>query len=518
MKIFTQTFRLITIAHVLAKHRIDGVLLTIPIFNAFHMLSYLNPWHWVRKDNIEKAESLRLAIEELGPVFIKFGQALSTRPDILPLQYASSLTRLQDDIPAFASSKAISKIEKALKMPLDAVFHSFDNKPLASASIAQVHAATLKNGQEVVVKVVRPFLRQQIALDISLMKRVAIMLEKYWKKSRYFKLVELVTEFETHKLDELDMQREAANASQLKRNFTNSSMLYVPEIIWEYTRHDILVIEKISCIPVTDKKALQAHGLNIPRIAALGVEIFFTQVFRDAYFHADMHTGNIFISPLNKENPYYVCVDFGLMGSLSFQDQRYLAYNLYAFFERDYRKVAELHLESGWVSKDTRIDELESAIRAVCEPIFARPLKDISFGRLLMQLFAVGKRFSLEVQPQLLLLQKTLFAVEGLGRQLYPELDLWKTAKPFLEKWLKSRLSLRGFAKEMHKELPFYLEQLPHLPKLFYDVLELQKNTLTNLPKPKLEKLNVTSKAKSMLFLFTVGCVLGLIGGRMLWG
>lgn len=470
-----QFIRLLHIQYVLAKHGLDRVMLSMPGFHAFRWVTYINPWNWFRKDQ-NRADAIRLCLEELGPIFIKFGQALSTRPDVLPEDIALALAQLQDNVPPFPSLEAVKKIEKTLGGNLDLFFSDFERTPLASASIAQVHAATLLDGRSVVVKVVRPGIRRRIHEDLALIKRLAKMFERYYSDlGQRLKPVALVDEVELHLLDELDLQREGANAAQLRRNFQGSPLLYVPEMIWDCSQAEVLVMERIHGIPVSDKQALQRAGINIPKLAERGVEIFFTQVFRDSFFHADMHPGNIFVSTAHPDSPSYICVDFGLMGSLSESDQRYLAYNLYAFFNRDYRRVAELHIESGWVARDTRVEVFESAIRTVCEPIFERPLRDISLAHLVLQLFQVGKRFRMEIQPQLLLLQKTLLAVEGLGRQLYPELDLWVTAKPFLQRWLKAQLGPKAFIKHLKTQLPFFTEQLPYLPKLMYDVLALTK-------------------------------------------
>lgn len=475
MKLIRQFVRLIHIHYVFAKHGLDTIVLSLPWFRAFHFMIYGNPWNWFREVP-HRGEAIRMCLEELGPIFIKFGQAMSTRPDILPLDIAEELTKLQDKIPPFPSIEAVNKIEKTLGGTIDVLFSEFEMTPLASASIAQVHAAKLLNGKEVVVKVVRPDIRRRICEDLALMKRVARLIERYHPSlAQRLRPLAIVEEFETHLLDELDLQREGANAAQLKRNFHDSLLLYVPEVIWEYTKAEVLVMERIKGIPVSDIKRLKQAGINIPKLAERGVEIFFTQVFRDSFFHADMHPGNIFVSEHHPDSPSYICVDFGLMGSLSESDQRYLAYNLYAFFNRDYRRVAELHIESGWVARGTRVEEFESAIRTVCEPIFERPLYDISLAKLVLSLFQVAKRFQMEVQPQLLLLQKTLLAVEGLGRQLYPELDLWVTAKPFLERFLKNKLGPKAFLKHMKTQLPFFTEQLPYLPRLMYDVLILNK-------------------------------------------
>lgn len=475
MKSIKQLLRLLHINTILAKNGLDQVIVSIRLFSPFRFIVYLNPWNWVRKEKLTRGEALRKTLEELGPIFIKFGQALSTRPDILPPDIALELCKLQDKVPPFASAKALAIVEAAFGQSAFQVFAQFDPIPLASASMAQVHAATLKTGEAVVVKILRPNMRKIIEKDLSIMHTIANLADRYWADSKRLKPKEIVQEFEHNLIDELDLQREAANAGQLRRNFHNSPLLYIPEVFWDYTRENVMVMERIYGIPVSDITTLQERGINIKKLAERGVEIFFTQVFRDCFFHADMHPGNIFVSPLHPNDPQYICIDFGIIGTLNDSDKRYLAENLYAFFNRDYRRVAQLHVESGWVARDTRIEEFESAIRTVCEPIFEKPLKDISFAQVVLRLFQVARRFQMEVQPQLVLLQKTLLAIEGLGRQLYPELDLWVTAKPFLEKWLKEQMGPKAFFRQLRENLPFLTEQLPHMPRLLHEVLELTK-------------------------------------------
>ncbi|STX40375.1 ubiquinone biosynthesis protein [Legionella donaldsonii] len=475
MNSIKQLLRLLHINLILAKNGLDQVIVSIRLFSPFRFIVYLNPWNWVRKEKLTRGEALRKTLEELGPIFIKFGQALSTRPDILPPDIALELCKLQDKVPPFASEKALAIVEAAFGQSAFQVFARFDPIPLASASMAQVHAATLKTGEEVVVKILRPNMRKIIEKDLRIMYTIANFADRYWAESKRLKPKEIVQEFEHNLIDELDLQREAANAGQLRRNFHNSPLLYIPEVFWDYTRENVMVMERIYGIPVSDIATLRERGVNIKKLAERGVEIFFTQVFRDCFFHADMHPGNIFVSPLHPHDPQYICIDFGIIGTLNDSDKRYLAENLYAFFNRDYRRVAQLHVESGWVARDTRIEEFESAIRTVCEPIFEKPLKDISFAQVVLRLFQVARRFHMEVQPQLVLLQKTLLAIEGLGRQLYPELDLWVTAKPFLEKWLKEQMGPKAFIRQLRENLPFLTEQLPHMPRLLHDVLELTK-------------------------------------------
>ncbi|HHF7346420.1 TPA: ubiquinone biosynthesis regulatory protein kinase UbiB [Legionella feeleii] len=490
MNSIKQLLRLLHINLILAKNGLDQVIVSIRLFSPFRFIVYLNPWNWVRKEKLTRGEALRKTLEELGPIFIKFGQALSTRPDILPPDIALELCKLQDKVPPFASEKALAIVEAAFGQSAFQVFAQFDPIPLASASMAQVHAATLKTGEEVVVKILRPNMRKIIEKDLSIMYTIANFADRYWAESKRLKPKEIVQEFEHNLFDELDLQREAANAGQLRRNFHNSPLLYIPEVFWDYTRENVMVMERIYGIPVSDIATLQERGVNIKKLAERGVEIFFTQVFRDCFFHADMHPGNIFVSPLHPHDPQYICIDFGIIGTLNDSDKRYLAENLYAFFNRDYRRVAQLHVESGWVARDTRIEEFESAIRTVCEPIFEKPLKDISFAQVVLRLFQVARRFHMEVQPQLVLLQKTLLAIEGLGRQLYPELDLWVTAKPFLEKWLKEQMGPKAFIRQLRENLPFLTEQLPHMPRLLHDVLELTKEQKIRALMPVNNQLN----------------------------
>lgn len=488
MKSIKQALRLLQINHILAKNGLDHVIVSLRLFAPFRFIVYLNPWNWFRRQPQTHGEALRKTLEELGPIFIKFGQALSTRPDILPPDIASELAKLQDQVPPFASEKAMELIELAFKLPIQELFAYIDPQPLASASMAQVHAATLNSGEDVVVKILRPNMRKIIEQDLSILHTIASFADRYWPECKRLKPKEIVSEFEHNLIDELDLQREAANGSQLRRNFNNSPLLYIPVIYWDYTRETILVMERIYGIPVGDVAQLKQYGINIKKLAERGLEIFFMQVFRDCFFHADMHPGNIFVSPLHPDDPQYICIDYGIIGTLNDHDKRYLAENLMAFFNQDYRRVAQLHIESGWVARNTRIEEFESAVRTVCEPIFQKPLKDISFALVVLRLFQVARRFQMEVQPQLVLLQKTLLAVEGLGRQLDPELDLWATAKPFLEKWLRKQMGPRVLLQQLQANLPFFIEQLPHMPRLLNDVLLLSKEQqLASLEKQALE-------------------------------
>ncbi|MBI2778802.1 MAG: ubiquinone biosynthesis regulatory protein kinase UbiB [Gammaproteobacteria bacterium] len=463
-----QALRLLHINRILVRHGLDEIVLATHLFRPFRFLLYLMPWRWFGVSQEARGVRIRRALEDLGPIFVKFGQTLSTRPDLLPPDIAQELARLQDSVPPFPGLQARVIIEQAYGRPLAEVFQFFDETPLGSASIAQVHAARLHDGKEVVVKVVRPSIEKVIQRDIGLLYIVADLAERYWKEARRLRPRDVVAEYEKTILGELDLMREAANASQLRRNFLNSDLLYVPEIYWPQTRRNVMVMERIFGAPISDVPLLLQQGIDLKKLAEKGVEIFFTQVFRDNFFHADMHPGNIFVSPQGR----YIAVDFGIMGTLSPEDQRYLAENLLAFFNRDYRRVAELHVESEWVPAGTRVDEFESAIRSVCEPIFERPLKDISFGYLLLRLFQTARRFNMEVQPQLVLLQKTLLNIEGLGRELYPDLDLWTTAKPFLERWMREQFGMHALYKNLRAQIPGWASSLPQLPALVHDVLQ----------------------------------------------
>ena len=471
-----QILRLFYINFVLVRHGLDEVVFAIHLFRPVRFIYFLLPWNWFRGGRAPLGERIRLALEDLGPVFIKFGQMLSTRRDLLPDAIAIELARLQDAVPPFPPEQALAQIEKAYGRPADEVFARFEVTPIASASIAQVHAATLKDGTDVVVKIVRPNIRKVIRRDVELLYIVAELAERYWPEGRRLRPVEVVAEYEKTIFDELDLVREAANASQLRRNFADSPLLYIPDVYWEYSTPGVMVMERIHGTPISDIDTLVARGVNLKLLAERGVEIFFTQVFRHNFFHADMHPGNIFVALEDTDNPRYLAVDFGIVGTLAPADQRYLAENFHAFFNRDYRRVAELHVESGWVPASTRIDEFESAIRTVCEPIFQRPLRDISFGQLLLRLFQTARRFHMEVQPQLVLLQKTLLNIEGLGRQLYPDLDLWKTAKPFLERWMDEQVGVRALFKGAKKHLPKFLEQLPSMPDQIHELVTRTNN------------------------------------------
>ena len=466
-------FRLIQINHVLAKHRLDDIIQATHLLRPLRYLSYLSPYRWTHDATAPRGERLRLALEELGPIFVKVGQILSTRRDLLPDDIADSLAKLQDQVTPFPNEQALALIQQAYgEQPLDEIFAHIDEQALASASIAQVHTAKLLDGSDVILKIVRPNIKKQIRRDVDLLHAMADLAQRFWVDGRRLRPKEVVSEIEKNLYDELDMMREAASASQLRRNFEGSNLLYVPEINWQLTKTNLLVQERIYGIPIGDIAQLKANNVNMEKLAEIGVEIFFTQAFKHGFFHADMHPGNIMVDINDPENPHYIAVDFGIMGTLSPEDQNYLADNFLAFFNSDYRRVAELHVQSGWVPADTRIDEFEAAIRSVCEPIFAKPLNEISFGQVLLRLFQTARRFNMEVQPQLVLLQKTLLNIEGLGRQLYPELDLWKTAKPILEQWMHEKMSWQAALKTLQQEAPNWIQTLPKLPSMLHDIAQ----------------------------------------------
>lgn len=511
-----QILRLFYINYVIAHRGLDRVVLSTPAFSAYRFLSYLNPWNWFKPRKQNAGEAIRLALEDLGPIFVKFGQVLSTRQDLLPEDILIELQKLQDRVPPFPADQARQIVEQTLGCPIEAVFTEFSMSPLASASIAQVHAATLHSGQHVVVKIRRPRIEKTIKRDLGLLHAVAKLTTYLWTYSRRLRLQEIVDEFERVLTDELNFIAEAANASQLRRNFLNSPLLYIPEVYWKYARPNLLVQERISGIPVTDRAQLLALEVDLKQLAERGVEIFFMQVFRDSFFHADMHPGNIFVAKDQPNNPKYIAVDFGIMGSLAPTDQHYLAENLLAFFKRDYRKVALLHIESGWVPPDTRVEAFESAIRQVCEPIFEKPLRDISFAQLLLNLFQTASRFKMEVQPQLLLLQKTLFNIEGLGRKLYPELNLWTTGKPYLERWLKQRYSIKTLLRNTPLLSPLVAEKLTLLPLLWYDNLQREnKQQLIQAWQKKSYRKIEAQKSAVTYFLLGVGSALIIVAS--LW-
>jgi ubiquinone biosynthesis protein len=463
-------FRIIRIQRVLMKYGLDEVITKTHLLRPLRYVFFLAPRRYDRAAPV--GERIRLALEELGPIFVKFGQALSTRRDLLPPDIADELAKLQDAVPPFPVDEAVAIIEDAYGRSVDEVFERFDQEPLAAASIAQVHTAKLKAGHEVIVKVLRPGVQDQIENDLAVLKVIAGLADRYWEHGKRLRPLEVVDEYEHTILDELDLMREAANAAQLKRNFQGSDMLYAPDIYWDYCRPEVLVQERIYGTPISDMDALKKAGTNIQVLAENGVEIFFTQVFRHNFFHADMHPGNIFVLTGDPDKPKYAAVDFGIVGTLNPEDQRYLAENFLAFFDRDYHRIAKLHLDSGWVPAGTRIDQLESAVRTVCEPIFNKPLAEISFAQMLMRLFRVAQRFNVEIQPQMILLHKTLFNIEGLGRQLYPQLDLWKTAHPVLKRWMNEQVGPRAIVRDLRENLPQLRDALRDLPTIIHQLGE----------------------------------------------
>ena len=457
-------FRMIAIQRVLVKYGLDDIIKETHLLRPLRFLFYLAPRR--RNKSAPIGERIRLALEELGPIFVKFGQAISTRRDLLPVDIADELAKLQDAVPPFPAEQAIAIIEDAYGETVDEVFERFDKEPLAAASIAQVHTAKLKAGPEVIVKVLRPGVQDQIESDLAVLRVIAGLADRYWEHGKRLRPLEVVDEYEHTILDELDLMREAANSAQLKRNFQGSEMLYVPDIFWDYCRPEVLVQERIYGTPISEIDTLREAGVDFQVLAENGVEIFFTQVFRHNFFHADMHPGNIFVTTEDPARPKYAAVDFGIVGTLSPEDQRYLAENFLAFFDRDYHRIAKLHLDSGWVPAGTRVDQLETAIRTVCEPIFNKPLAEISFAQLLMRLFRVAQRFDVETQPQMILLHKTLFNIEGLGRQLYPQLDLWKTAHPVLKRWMDEQIGARAMLHDFRQNLPQLRDALRELPTI----------------------------------------------------
>ena len=466
--------RFFTILRVLTFYRLDADLQFLQLPVALRLALRLSPLQWLPRCDVQfsRGMRMRLALEQLGPVFVKFGQLLSTRPDLVPQDIVCELDRLQDRVPPFASDEFVAIVEAALGKKISEAFFSFERDPLASASVAQVHCAVLPSGEEVVVKVIRAGIAATIEKDLSLMELLAQLAERFVPDGRRLRPVEVVQDYRRTIFDELNLQREAANAAQLRRNFDQSPMLYVPKVYWDYCRQQVMVMERIRGIPVTDIAALNAQGTDMKLLAHRGVEIFFTQVFDHNFFHADMHPGNIFVSTQHPSRPQYIAIDCAIVGSLSRDDQYYLARNLLAIFQRDYHQVAQLHIECGWVPPHTRAADFESAIRTVCEPIFEKPISEISFGQILVNLFQTARRFDMTVQPSLVLLQKTLLNIEGLGRQLYPQLDLWQTALPFLERWMQNRYHPKNLLAEIRRHGPGWLEKMPEVPELLFDAAQ----------------------------------------------
>jgi len=482
MKQLRLLFRLLAIQRVLVRHGLDDLISQAQVWRPFRFLFLLSPWTWgQRKSKQPRAVRIREALQELGPIYVKFGQSVSTRQDVLPEDIGKELAKLQDKMPPFSSAEALAQIQDIYGKPADEVFAEFEPEALAAASIAQVHVARLHSGEEVVVKLLRPGVRAQIERDLTVMYALAGMARRYWKDARRLRPAEVVAEYEKTVLNELDLMREAANAAQLRRNFQGSDQLYVPDVYWDYCRPEAMVMERIHGVPISDMESLRSSGADIAKLAANGVEIFFTQCFRHNFFHADMHPGNIFVDVTDPANPKYAAVDFGIIGTLDDRDRRYLAENFLAFFDRDYHRVARLHVDSGWVPAGTRVDEFESAIRTVCEPIFNKPLKEISFGQVLIRLFSIARAFDMEIQPQLVLLQKTLLNIEGLGRQLYPDLDLWQTGAPVLREWMEERSGPKAMARRIRQELPeirYMVDRLPIIARKLMDQVDQDEKPL----------------------------------------
>ena len=507
--------RIIHIQRVLVKYGLDDVIKETHLLRPLRFFFALLPRR--RDTSAPLGERVRLALEELGPIFVKFGQAISTRRDLLPPDIADELAKLQDTVPPFPSEQAVEILENAYGEPLDKVFKRFDTEPFAAASIAQVHTAALPDETEVIVKLLRPGVQEQIERDLEVMQMIAGLADRYWEHGKRLKPLELVSEYEQTIIDELDLMREAANAAQLKRNFGESDMLYVPEIYWDYCRPEVLVQERIYGIPISDMDALRAAGTNIQLLAENGVEIFFTQVFKHNFFHADMHPGNIFVIVTDPDKPRYAAVDFGIIGTLSPSDQRYLAENFLAFFDQDYHRIAKLHIDSGWVPEGTRIDQLEMAVRTVCEPIFNKPLDEISFAQVLMRLFRVAQRFNVEIQPQMILLHKTLFNIEGLGRELYPQLDLWKTAHPVMKRWMNEQVGPEAIIDDFRENLPKIRHALRELPAIIHYAAEkANAETSGNARKNELLILrNAISDLRRQRKWFIAGLVIALGAGAV---
>ena len=509
MSISKNILRLITIQRILVGYRLDELLDKVPVLKSFKYFFILLPRKISKNSSL--GERIRRALEELGPIFVKFGQVVSTRRDLLPEEIADELAKLQDQVTPFSKSQALEILNTAYDKSIDQIFKKIDDEPLAAASIAQVHSAKLSDGKDVIIKILRPNIQVQIEKDISALYIIARSLENFWSESEQVKPTEIVKEYEKTIINELNLKREAANAARLKKNFSKSEMLYVPEIYWDYCRTNILVQERIYGTPIRDIDTLKKQKTNIKALAENGVEIFFTQVFRHNFFHADMHPGNIFVQIEDPDSPKYAAVDFGIIGTLTKDDQYYLAENFLAFFEGDYNKIAQLHIDSGWVPSETRVDEFEIAIRTVCEPIFNKPLSDISFANVLISLFNTARQFNMEVQPQLILLQKTLFNIEGLGRQLYPELDLWKTAYPVLKEWMNEQIGFKSVASDFKKNLPLFRQTARDFPKIikrFSSQAEIENENRQNIAELKKQFI----RQKEQFFFLGVGATLFISG------
>lgn len=515
----TRLFRGVFILWVMLRYGLDELVLTS--FNKPWALNLSRVLSLGRNLDAPRGQRIRQVLESLGPIFVKFGQVLSTRRDLLPVDVADELAMLQDRVPPFSSEVAIGIIERAFKRSVDEIFVSFERQPIASASIAQVHFAVLKDKQgqhrEVAVKVLRPGMLSVIDKDLDLLRMMAGWVDRFSDDGKRLKPREVVAEFDKYLHDELDLVREASSAAQLRRNMADLDLVLIPEMFWDYCMPDVMVMERMKGVPISQVDRLRAAGVDIPKLARDGVTIFFTQVFRDGFFHADMHPGNIQVSLDPATFGRYISLDFGIVGTLTEVDKEYLAQNFTAFFRRDYKRVAELHIESGWVPSNTRVDELEAAVRTVCEPYFDRPLKELSLGMVLMRLFQTSRRFQVEIQPQLVLLQKTLLNIEGLGRQLDPDLDLWHTAKPFLEKWMLDQIGPKKLLDELRNEAPRYAKLLPELPRLLFDFLQRPRPSDSS---PELRALLLEQKRTNRLLQTIVyggiGFVLGLIVMQLL--
>jgi len=508
------TLRPVFIGLVLMRHGLDTLLLgQMPHPLARGLARVLSIG---RRHQGSPGQRLRVALEQLGPIFVKFGQMLSTRRDLLPVDVAEELARLQDQVPPFPAEDSVRLVEEALGQPVEQLFKQFDRQPVASASIAQVHFAVLHDGREVAVKVLRPGMLPVIEDDLALLRTLAGWVEKLSADGRRLRPREVVAEFDKYLHDELDLVREAANAAQLRRNMQDLNLCMVPEMIWDMCTTTVMVMERMKGVPVSQMERLREAGVDIKKLARDGVTIFFTQVFRDGFFHADMHPGNIQVSLAPDSFGRYIALDFGIIGTLTEVDKDYLAQNFMAFFRRDYKRVAELHIESGWVPASTRVDELEGAIRTVCEPYFDRPLREISLGQVLLRLFQISRRFNVEVQPQLVLLQKTLLNVEGLGRQLDPDLDLWTSAKPFLERWMHEQIGWRGLVQRLQREAPRYAKLLPELPRLVHHNLEAGSGDIRRELRAILHEQRRTNRLLSGIGWVAFGFLLGLLSAQVL--
>jgi len=505
--------RMIGIQRVLVRHGLDEIITATHFLRPLRFLFYLFP---KAKDVSEPlGKRIRLALIELGPIFVKFGQAVSTRRDLLPPDIADELALLQDRVPPFPADEARETLENIYGKSVDEVFSRFDREPFAAASIAQVHTAALQDGTEVIVKLLRPGVRELIDRDLDVLYALADLANTYWETGKRLRPLEVVAEYDKTIIDELDLMREAANTVQLKRNFEGSDLLYVPDVYYDYCRPSVLVQERINGIPISDMEALKASGANIQVLAENGVEIFFTQVFRHNFFHADMHPGNIFVTVDDPDKPRYAAVDFGIVGTLDPKDQQYLAGNFLAFFDRDYHRIAKLHIDSGWVPPETRIDELETAVRSVCDPIFNKPLAEISFAQVMISLFETARRFNMEIQPQLILLQKTLFNIEGLGRQLYPELDLWKTAHPILRQWMADQIGPGAALEQLRADLPQIRDSFRQLPGIIrYLSEQIEKDGLRfDIRSPELSEIHEQLRAQQrQRFLLATGATAVVTG------